>query len=85
MQKIVLPKQKPGLLTTCPCCGMRCVEAHSKYTDRCVECGRRYSRFANYKWKAKQGNDKAQRALDEVILEYRMLKQAGYKVPKDIN
>ena len=73
------------LITYCPCCGVRNTEAHSKLTDRCVTCGKRYSQYANYKWMVKHKYSvAAERRLEELILEYRMLMQCGYKVPKEI-
>lgn len=74
-----------GFISYCPCCGVRSTEAHSKYADRCVNCGKRYSQYANYKCQIKKGTSKnAQKYLDEIILEYKMLQRCGYKVPKDI-
>jgi tRNA(Ile2) C34 agmatinyltransferase TiaS len=74
------------LLPRCPCCGQHYVAAHTKYTDRCVDCGKRYSRYANYKWHLKQPrySVKIERLLGEVMTEYRELKRLGFKVPKDV-
>lgn len=72
------------MIAHCPCCGMNFVDRHSKYADRCVDCGKRFSRYANYKYRARQGDTKAERLLDQIVLDYKILKQAGYKVPKDI-
>lgn len=69
----------------CPFCGITNCVAHSKYTDRCVDCGKRYTKYSNYK--SLQKSDfkfKRQAKLEEIIMEYQILKQAGYKVPRDL-
>jgi len=60
-------------------------EAHHKYTDRCVDCGKRYTKYSNYK--SLQKTDfrfKRQKKLEEIMEEYMDLKQKGYKVPRDL-
>ena len=73
------------LIARCEYCGkMNCI-AHNKYTDRCEECGKRYARYSNYKsLQRSRPTVKRQFLLDNIILEYRDLKFAGFKVPRDI-
>ena len=37
------------MLTLCKFCGKTNCEPHKKYVDRCVECGKRYTKYSNYK------------------------------------
>ena len=73
------------LIAYCPYCGkVNCI-AHSKYVDRCEECGKRYHKYASYKSQQKNNpNWKRERKLEEIRLEYKDLKRLGFKVPKDI-
>lgn len=73
------------LLAKCPFCGdINCI-AHKKYTDRCEECGKRYTKYSNYKSLQRSAPTiKRQRLLDKIIDEYRDLRNAGYNVPRDI-
>jgi predicted nucleic acid-binding Zn-ribbon protein len=73
------------LIGKCLFCGKLNCEAHSKYTDRCVDCGKRYAKYSNYK--SLQKSDfrfKRQAKLEEIIEEYQELKLRGYKVPRDL-
>ena len=73
------------IISRCPFCGMTNCEAHKKYSDRCVDCGKRYTKYSNYK--SLQKSDfkfKRQAKLEEIIRDYQILKQAGYKVPRDL-
>ena len=73
------------LIGKCLFCGKLNCEAHSKYTDRCVDCGKRYAKYSNYK--SLQKSDfrfKLQAKLEEIIEEYQELKLKGYKVPRDL-
>jgi len=73
------------LLGKCDFCGkLNCV-AHRKYYDRCVDCGKRYAKYSNYKCLQKKSYTcRRQNALDDIIEEYRALKRQGFKVPRDI-
>ena len=73
------------LIPICPYCGkVNCI-AHSKYVDRCEECGKRYHKYTCYKSQQKKNpNWKRAHKLEEIRLEYLELKRRGYKVPKDI-
>lgn len=73
------------LIGKCLFCGKLNCEVHSKYTDRCVDCGKRYAKYSNYK--SLQKSDfrfKRQAKLEEIIEEYQELKLRGYKVPRDL-
>lgn len=73
------------LIAGCSFCGRGNCVAHRKYTDRCEECGKRYAKYQSYK-SLQRSAPTAKRAalLDELVIEYRLLKRQGYKVPKDI-
>lgn len=73
------------LLAKCNFCGkMNCI-AHTKYVDRCEECGKRYAKYSNYRCLQKtKPTDKRQKKLDDIVEEYRFLQRRGYKVPKTI-
>lgn len=73
------------LIAKCEYCGrMNCV-GHHTYTDRCEECGKRYAKYSNYKSLQRSRPTVSRgRLLDNIILEYKDLKFAGYKVPHDI-
>lgn len=74
-----------NVLTECKFCGVRSCVAHKKYTDRCEECGKRYAKYSSYKSLQRSDyTEKRQRRLEELILDYQMLKRNGYKVPRDI-
>ena len=73
------------LIGKCMFCGKLNCEAHSKYIDRCVDCGKRYAKYSNYK--SLQKTDfkfKRQVKLEQLIDEYMKLKEKGYKVPRDL-
>ena len=73
------------LIGKCLFCGKLNCEAHSKYTDRCVDCGKRYNKYSTYK--SLQKSDfrlKRQAKLEKIIEEYQELKLKGYKVPRDL-
>lgn len=73
------------IIATCSFCGMHNVKCHKKYTDRCEECGKRYTKYANYKSMQKSSpTTKRAKLLEGIIQDYKILKQAGYKVPRDI-
>lgn len=42
------------IIAKCPYCGKLNCKPHAKYKDRCDECGKRYSRYMNYKFKQKE-------------------------------
>ena len=72
------------VLDKCSYCGMKNCIAHKKYVDRCDECGKRYHRDTSYKSQQKSNpNWKREHKLEEIRLEYKELKQQGFKVPKD--
>lgn len=72
-------------LKRCPFCGAPNCAAHKKYTDRCVDCGKRYARYTSYKsQQRKDFSIKRERQLDKIVTEYKDLKLGGYKVPHDI-
>lgn len=74
------------LLAKCEFCGKLDCIAHNKYYDRCEACGRRYSKYANYKSLQKSDyKNSRQSKLEDVIEEYRALQRQGYKVPRDIH
>lgn len=64
------------ILDKCPFCGARRQLSHTKYTDRCEECGLRYCRYMS----AKSRN--STKVLEKVIAEYKELDEQGYKVPR---
>jgi transposase-like protein len=73
------------LLGRCPFCGLPNCIAHKKYTDRCEECGKRYTKYSNYKSLQRSNPTfKRQLLLDKIIDEYKDLKHSGYRVPRDI-
>ena len=73
------------ILERCEYCGLRNCQAHKKYADRCEECGKRYHRYTSYKSQQKsKPNWKREHKLEEIRLEYKDLKEQGYKVPRDI-
>ena len=73
------------MLTLCKFCGKTNCEPHKKYVDRCVECGKRYTKYSNYKSLQKTSPSfKRAHKLEEIILEYRELQRHGYKVPHDL-
>lgn len=73
------------LLAKCPFCGYQNCIAHKKYTDRCEECGKRYTKYSNYKSLQRSNPTlKRQRLLEKIIDEYRDLRRSGHKVPRDI-
>ena len=75
----------PVRLTVCRFCGVSNCLAHKKYTDRCDECGRRYTKYSNYKSLQRSNPTSARQVLlDRLIDDYKVLKQAGYRVPRDI-
>lgn len=81
-----MPKVAPaGPMEYCSFCGATHVQPHHKYQDRCVDCGKRYARYSNYK-STQKSNPTPARAehLAQIIIEYQNLKKAGYKVPRDI-
>lgn len=72
-------------LEVCQFCGAISADAHPKYTDRCVDCGKRYAKYSNYKSLQKsKPTVKRQALLEDIVTEYRMLERQGYKVPRDI-
>ncbi len=72
-------------LKRCAFCGRRGVEAHKKYRDRCEDCGKLYVRYQSYKSQQKREySAKRQAQLEKIITEYQDRKDAGYKVPHDI-
>lgn len=72
-------------LVMCEFCGVSNCLAHKKYTDRCEECGKRYTRYSNYKSLQRSNPTSARQVLlDRLVDDYRIFKQAGYKVPRDI-
>lgn len=74
---VVIPK--------CQFCGAQNCIAHKKYTDRCEECGYRYHRYASYKsQQRKKPTLKRQVLIDRIVEEYKVFKQLGFKVPRDI-
>ena len=70
-------------LLTCPYCGRKESVAHTKYDDRCEECGKRYKNFTNYRSRNKKRyNGKRDAKLVDIIDEYKALQRRGFKVPK---
>lgn len=73
------------LIPKCPFCGCQDCIAHKKYTDRCEECGKRYTKYSSYKsLQNKQFTVKRARLLEKIVAEYLDLRDAGYKVPRDL-
>ena len=74
------------LIAKCEFCGkVNCI-AHSKYYDRCEDCGKRYAKYANYKSMQKtRYTNKRQNLLDDIVEEYRKLQRDGFRVPRDIH
>lgn len=73
------------LLPKCQFCGRINCLAHKKYTDRCEECGKRYTKYSSYKsLQNKCFTTKRARLLEKIISEYIDLRNAGYKVPRDL-
>lgn len=69
----------------CPYCGRNDVPEHHKYPDRCLECGKDYHKYKSYQsQQRKSPTAKRQVLLDRIIEDYKLRKQAGLKVPKDI-
>jgi hypothetical protein len=73
------------MIAKCEFCGkMNCI-AHTKYVDRCEECGKRYAKYSSYKSLQKSSpTDKRARLLDKIVDEYSDLRRLGYKVPRDL-
>lgn len=73
------------ILAKCEFCGkLNCI-AHKKYVDRCEACGKRYAKYSSYKSLQRSvPTHKRQLLLNNILAEYITLKQAGYKVPRDI-
>lgn len=72
-------------LTVCSFCGVANCLSHKKYHDRCEECGRWYTKYSNYKSLQRSNPTSARQVLlDRLVDDYKILKQAGYKVPRDI-
>lgn len=72
-------------LQKCNFCGKANCEAHKKYQDRCDECGRRYTRYATYSsLQRKSFSAKRAKLLSKIEAEYIDLRNAGYKVPRDL-
>lgn len=69
----------------CRFCGRKDMIAHKKYTDRCVDCGKDYARYKSYQsLQRSKPTMKRQILLDRIIEDYKLRKQAGLKVPRDI-
>lgn len=69
----------------CRFCGKEDYEPHKKYTDRCVECGKRYTKYSNYKSLQKtRPTFKRAKLLLDIVEEYENLKLQGYRVPRDL-
>jgi len=76
---------KAAVLQICPCCGVQMAKISSKYTDRCVDCGKLYGRYATYKSLQRKDFTAEREALVDGIKErYSRYKAMGYKVPRDI-
>lgn len=73
------------ILKRCNFCGLQDCEAHKKYQDRCIDCGKRYTKYSNYKSLQRSAPTlKRQRLLDKLVDEYKDLRFSGHKVPRDI-
>ena len=73
------------IITECKFCGARETEVHQKYTDRCLDCGRTYGQYKNYQSLQRSKPTASRQALlDQLTFDYKVRKQAGYKVPRDI-
>ena len=73
------------LIGKCEYCGRQNCIAHAKYTDRCVECGRRYAKYSSYKsLQRSQPTAKLARLIENLVVEYIDLRNAGHKVPRDL-
>lgn len=71
------------LLAKCEFCGKPDCISHKKYLDRCEECGKRYTKYSNYKSMQRSAPTPArQRLLDDIVDEYKTLRRLGYKVPR---
>lgn len=74
-----------NILNHCAFCGRYDIAAHKKYTDRCVDCGKTYTKYSNYKSLQKsKPTMKRQALLDRIIEDYKIAKRAGLNVPRDI-
>lgn len=72
-------------LQKCEYCGSVDCNAHKKYVDRCEECGKRYTKYSSYKSLQKKSfNAKRAKLITKLETEYIDLRNAGYKVPRDL-
>lgn len=74
------------IISRCAYCGISCAQAHTKYDDRCVDCGRRYQMYKSYKSILKKKMSfKRLRKFEQLRQDYLILRQAGFKVPHDVD
>lgn len=72
-------------LIKCEFCGLTDCTPHKKYTDRCDECGRRYTKYSSYKSQQRvKFSAKRAKLLAHIEAEYIDLRNAGHKVPRDL-
>ena len=80
-----MPTLSHILLPKCEFCGRVDCIAHKKYTDRCEECGKRYAKYSSYRsLQRKEYSGKRAALLVKLEAEYIDLRNAGYKVPRDL-
>ena len=73
------------LIAKCEFCGLQNCIAHKKYVDRCEKCGKRYAKYSSYKSQQKTHFTTARaKLITKIEAEYIDLRNAGYKVPKDL-
>ena len=77
--------EKLHILPYCTSCGARGTEAHPKYSNKCLGCGQRYSRYANYRAREKAGTmtAKLDAAFVDLKEEYILLAKQGWHVPME--
>lgn len=72
-------------LTWCPYCGKTNTIAHTKYSTRCIPCGRVYATYAVYKSQMRKRtfSDASAETLDYLVDYYSQAEQNGYRTPAD--
>jgi len=74
-------------LVACPYCGGMEVMSHSKYTDRCVDCGNLYNLYSVRRSARRRGklSDKAILAHMDIIKELLNRRKLGYNTPETLD
>lgn len=75
------------ILESCPCCGGAELLSHTKYDDKCVDCGNLYNKYA-VRRSARQRGKLGKKSLEAhliVVNELKSRRDAGYSVPASID